>query len=78
MMPGANSRPRQPASQGSKLHASAPSWDFCPKPKRFRPISQIHGFFLHFKDALIGHDAPFWRTENLLYKSCSKLEQFPL
>ncbi|CDF97235.1 hypothetical protein BN844_4748 [Pseudomonas sp. SHC52] len=28
---GANTLPWQPASQGSKLHASAPAWVFCTK-----------------------------------------------
>ncbi|MNP32356.1 hypothetical protein D3C76_1255320 [compost metagenome] len=34
VMPGANMLPRQPASQESKLHASAPTWVFRPKLKR--------------------------------------------
>ncbi|KPY35400.1 hypothetical protein ALO52_100568 [Pseudomonas syringae pv. primulae] len=29
---GANTLPRQPASQGSNLHASAPCWVFCLNP----------------------------------------------
>jgi hypothetical protein len=53
VMPGANMLPRQPASQGSKLHASAPIWFFRPKLKRSEHQTAFLGNLSHRYEAKI-------------------------
>ncbi|OOV99584.1 hypothetical protein MF4836_04955 [Pseudomonas sp. MF4836] len=75
---GANTRPRQPASQGSKLHASAPTWVFCPKLTHIKVQSAVFGKIAHRNVALINQNDLFWCIENHLYINWLNLEQFPL
>ncbi|QHC99114.1 hypothetical protein PspS04_01535 [Pseudomonas sp. S04] len=75
---GANTLPRQPASQGSKLHASAPSWVFCPNITLIKVQSVENGKIAPPNVALKSINDPFWCTENLLHINWLNLEQFPL
>ncbi|QAY83026.1 hypothetical protein CUN61_03175 [Pseudomonas arsenicoxydans] len=75
---GANTLPRQPASQGSKLHASAPAWVFCPN---FTLIKVQSGAKLKIAPCNVAFKSandPFWCARNLLHINWLNLEQFPL
>ncbi|KAA0976805.1 hypothetical protein FQ185_06295 [Pseudomonas sp. ANT_H12B] len=75
---GADSPPWQPASQESKLHASAPPWVFCPN---FTLIEDQSGAKLKNAPrnvALYSTSDPFWCVQNLPYINWLNLEQFPL
>ncbi|MPR01571.1 hypothetical protein F0169_05465 [Pseudomonas sp. MAFF 212408] len=75
---GANSRPRQPASQESKLHASAPTWPFClklaPITVQFVKLQQM----AHCNAALMCASDPFWCAIGAMHINWSNLERFPL
>ncbi|PNA03290.1 hypothetical protein C1X30_17440 [Pseudomonas sp. FW305-BF6] len=75
---GANTLPRQPASQGSKLHASAPAWVFCPKFTLLKAESALKAKISPFNVALKSKNDPFWCAQNLLHINWLNLEQFPL
>ncbi|PVZ58759.1 hypothetical protein C9422_12065 [Pseudomonas sp. B1(2018)] len=75
---GANTLPRQPASQGSKLHASAPAWVFCPNFTPVRRKSTIKLKIPPYNVAFISINDPFWCVQNLLHINWLNLEQFPL
>ncbi|PAM83597.1 hypothetical protein CES87_11595 [Pseudomonas sp. ERMR1:02] len=75
---GANTLPRQPASQGSKLHASAPAWVFCPN---FTLIDVQRVFKRKISPLNVAsklESDPFWCARNLLHINWLNLEQFPL
>ncbi|POA20717.1 hypothetical protein C1886_08045 [Pseudomonas sp. FW300-N1A1] len=75
---GANTLPRQPASQGSKLHASAPTWVFCPNITLIKAqIAEIRKIAPSNVAPSAVND-PFWCIENLLHINWLNLEQFPL
>ncbi|KAB0511458.1 hypothetical protein F7R05_21725 [Pseudomonas koreensis] len=57
---GADTLPRQPASQGSKLHASAPPWVFCPKFTLAAVQSAIKGKISPLNVACKSESDPFW------------------
>jgi hypothetical protein len=75
---GANTLPRQPASQGSKLHASAPPWVFCPKFTLMELQSDLKQKNTLLNVALKSESDPFWCAQNLLHINWLNLEQFPL
>ncbi|NWL18412.1 hypothetical protein DM828_03595 [Pseudomonas umsongensis] len=75
---GANTLPRQPASQGSKLHASAPPWVFCPNFTLVRRLSTLMRKISPYNVALISINDLFWCAQNLLHINWLNLEQFPL
>ncbi|MVW90060.1 hypothetical protein EI969_29715 [Pseudomonas sp. PB101] len=75
---GANTLPRQPASQGSKLHASAPAWVFCPKNTLVRAFCALKEKISPCNVALNPISDLFWCTQNLLHINWLNLEQFPL
>ncbi|PMZ86125.1 hypothetical protein C1X61_24480 [Pseudomonas sp. FW215-T2] len=75
---GANTLPRQPASQGSKLHASAPAWVFCPKSTLVRTYCALKQKISPCNVALYPINDLFWCAQNLLYINWLNLEQFPL
>ncbi|AVX92221.1 hypothetical protein FCH79_18195 [Pseudomonas koreensis] len=57
---GADTLPRQPASQGSKLHASAPAWVFCPNFTLSKQESAIKAKLSPLNVALQIRNDPFW------------------
>ncbi|POA57021.1 hypothetical protein C1889_08520 [Pseudomonas sp. FW507-12TSA] len=75
---GANTLPWQPASQGSKLHASALGWVLCSKTTLCTTHGNERRLFAHCNVALIRTNDPFWCIENLLHINWLNLEQFPL
>ncbi|ASE20068.1 hypothetical protein D3X12_06600 [Pseudomonas protegens] len=75
---GANTLPWQPASQGSKLHASAPRWVFCPKITLSATYWVECRHSAHCNVASLPINDPFWCIENLLHINWLNLEQFPL
>ncbi|PYC15292.1 hypothetical protein DMX02_24130 [Pseudomonas jessenii] len=75
---GANTLPRQPASQGSKLHASAPAWVFCPKFTLIKVRSFLKQKISPFNVASQSANDLFWCMQNLLHINWLNLEQFPL
>ncbi|TPG94271.1 hypothetical protein EAH72_17835 [Pseudomonas caspiana] len=75
---GANTLPRQPASQGSKLHASAPPWVFCPNFTLIKVQSGAMREIAPRNVASISTNDLFWCAQNLLHINWLNLEQFPL
>ncbi|TBN44181.1 hypothetical protein EYC95_16145 [Pseudomonas sp. BGI-2] len=75
---GANTLPRQPASQGSKLHASAPPWVFCPNNTLIKVQSACKLKISPYNVASKSINDPFWCAQNLLHINWLNLEQFPL
>ncbi|ATE80147.1 hypothetical protein CNN82_28445 [Pseudomonas frederiksbergensis] len=75
---GANTLPWQPASQGSKLHASASSWVFCPNITLARGRRTIKRKISPCNVASNSINDPFWCMQNLLHINWLNLEQFPL
>ncbi|KAB0505251.1 hypothetical protein F7R14_12205 [Pseudomonas lini] len=75
---GANTLPRQPASQGSKLHASAPPWVFCPNITLIKVQSLEKRQTSPCNVALNSINDLFWCAQNLLHINWLNLEQFPL
>ncbi|MSU95491.1 hypothetical protein C1X35_13290 [Pseudomonas sp. FW306-1C-G01A] len=75
---GANTLPRQPASQGSKLHASAPAWVFCPNITLIKAQSVCRRKISPYNVALKSSNDLFWCAQNLLHINWLNLEQFPL
>ncbi|PMU26662.1 hypothetical protein C1X89_06095 [Pseudomonas sp. GP01-A8] len=75
---GANTRPRQPASQESKLHASAPTWVFCHKNAPIKVQSAETEEIAHRNVALILVYDPFWCAKGQLHINWLNLERFPL
>ncbi|POA47995.1 hypothetical protein C1893_12890 [Pseudomonas sp. MPR-ANC1] len=75
---GADSLPRQPASQGSKLHASAPAWVFCPKFTLIKVQTVLKRKFSPSNVASQSQNDLFWCVQNLLHINWLNLEQFPL
>ncbi|APC16442.1 hypothetical protein BLL42_12130 [Pseudomonas frederiksbergensis] len=75
---GANTLPWQPASQGSKLHASAPTWVFCPNITLTKVQSALKLKISPLNVALNFTIDLFWCIENLLHINWLNLEQFPL
>jgi hypothetical protein len=75
---GANTLPRQPASQGSKLHASAPPWVFCPKFTLIEVQKALKQKIAPLNVALKSKIDLFWCVQNLLHINWLNLEQFPL
>ncbi|TFB41578.1 hypothetical protein E3W21_10520 [Pseudomonas sp. F01002] len=75
---GANTLPRQPASQGSKLHASAPPWVFCPNFSLIKVQSAAKLEIAPRNVASNPTNDPFWCAQNLLHINWLNLEQFPL
>ncbi|ORM48276.1 hypothetical protein B6D51_10185 [Pseudomonas chlororaphis subsp. chlororaphis] len=75
---GADTLPWQPASQGSKLHASALSWVLCPKlTHSWRYLRQI-GKSTHRNVAFLSGCDLFWCAKNRVHINWLNLEQFPL
>ncbi|AXP06557.1 hypothetical protein DZG01_27770 [Pseudomonas fluorescens] len=75
---GANTLPRQPASQGSKLHASAPAWVFCTKSTLLRALIADCQTITHCNVASSIDNDLFWCVQNDLHINWLNLEQFPL
>ncbi|AVX26995.1 hypothetical protein DA456_21345 [Pseudomonas syringae pv. atrofaciens] len=75
---GADTLPRQPASQGSNLHASAPCWVFCLKRRFSGGENAPHGKNTHLYGAAIWCDDSFWCAVDCVYDNWLNLEQFPL
>ncbi|PKH83988.1 hypothetical protein CXF97_04870 [Pseudomonas sp. Choline-02u-1] len=75
---GANTLPRQPASQGSKLHASAPAWVFCPEFTLIKVREVLNRQISPRNVAFKLRNDPFWCAQNLLHINWLNLEQFPL
>ncbi|EJL03987.1 hypothetical protein PflQ2_5347 [Pseudomonas fluorescens Q2-87] len=75
---GANTLPRQPASQGSNLHASAPAWVFCTKSTLLKGENRDCRTITHCNVACFGISDLFWCVQNRLYRNWLNLEQFPL
>ncbi|POA26181.1 hypothetical protein C1884_18340 [Pseudomonas sp. GW460-R15] len=75
---GANTLPWQPASQGSKLHASAPTWANCPNITLIKVQGALKQKISPFNVALNFINDLFWCIENLLHINWLNLEQFPL
>ncbi|KAA0973685.1 hypothetical protein FQ187_29245 [Pseudomonas sp. ANT_J28] len=75
---GANTLPRQPASQGSKLHASAPPWVFCPNFTLIKVQSVVKPEIAPRNVASNPTNDLFWCAQNLLHINWLNLEQFPL
>ncbi|KAB0493908.1 hypothetical protein EIY72_02565 [Pseudomonas vancouverensis] len=75
---GANTLPRQPASQGSKLHASAPAWVFCPNFTLVRQKGTLKWKNPPYNVAPVSRNDLFWCAQNLLHINWLNLEQFPL
>ncbi|PYY89742.1 hypothetical protein DNK59_06525 [Pseudomonas sp. TKO26] len=75
---GANTLPWQPASQGSKLHASALRWVFCPKIRLCAAYLAKSRRVAHCNVAPRLINDLFWCAENLLHINWLNLEQFPL
>ncbi|OLF56618.1 hypothetical protein BTN82_01570 [Pseudomonas chlororaphis] len=75
---GADTLPWQPASQGSKLHASALSWVLCPKLTHFRGCFGQIGKMAHRNVAFLSGNDLFWCTKNQMQINWLNLEQFPL
>ncbi|TVT83326.1 hypothetical protein FPT12_13340 [Pseudomonas sp. H3(2019)] len=75
---GANTLPWQPASQGSKLHASAPTWVYCPNITLLKVQGALKWKIPPFNVALNFTNDPFWCIKNLLHINWLNLEQFPL
>ncbi|MVV48635.1 hypothetical protein EJA72_10340 [Pseudomonas sp. PB120] len=57
---GANTLPRQPASQGSKLHASAPPWVLCPNFTLIKAQSAFMKEIPPYNVAYKSINDPFW------------------
>ncbi|PWB37707.1 hypothetical protein DCO47_03085 [Pseudomonas sp. NDM] len=75
---GANTLPRQPASQGSKLHASAPAWVFCAKFTLIKVRKLLNRQISPRNVAFEFRNDLFWCVQNLLHINWLNLEQFPL
>ncbi|OPE57252.1 hypothetical protein BTW15_25710 [Pseudomonas syringae pv. tomato] len=75
---GASILPRQPASQGSNLHASAPSWVFCFKSRLSGDENASSGKIAHRYGAVICCDDSFWCVDDCVYDNWLNVEQFPL
>jgi hypothetical protein len=75
---GADTLPRQPASQGSKLHASAPAWVFCPKFTLLMEQIARKAKISPLNVALDSENDLFWCAQNLMHINWLNLEQFPL
>ncbi|AVE06662.1 hypothetical protein CYL20_19600 [Pseudomonas palleroniana] len=56
---GADSPPRQPASQESKLHASAPTWVFCSKNAPIKVHCDKSPEIAHLNVAQRSENAPY-------------------
>ncbi|AYG05836.1 hypothetical protein D7M10_01515 [Pseudomonas fluorescens] len=75
---GADSPPWQPASQESKLHASAPTWVFCLKIAPIKVQIEKTAKIAHCNVAQLPVNAPVWCMVCRLYINWSNLERFPL
>ncbi|NAO34950.1 hypothetical protein EIG75_19760 [Pseudomonas syringae] len=75
---GANTLPRQPASQGSNLHASAPCWVFCLKRWFSGGENAPRRKNTHLYGAAIWCVDSFWCISDCVYDNWLNLEQFPL
>ncbi|HCT08252.1 MAG TPA: hypothetical protein DIW86_23075 [Pseudomonas sp.] len=75
---GADTPPRQPASQGSKLHASAPTWPFCLKMAPITVQSAETEKITHCNVALIRENDLFWCAQPVVHINWLNLERFPL
>ncbi|PBP39122.1 hypothetical protein CCL11_21315 [Pseudomonas syringae] len=75
---GADTLPRQPASQGSNLHASAPCWVFCLKRRFSGGENAPRVKNTHLYGAAIWCADSFWCVADCVYDNWLNLEQFPL
>ncbi|AVB16967.1 hypothetical protein B7R56_18665 [Pseudomonas savastanoi pv. retacarpa] len=75
---GANILPRQPASQGSNLHASAPCWVFCFKSRLSGDLNASAEKSTHRYGAAVWCVDSFWCADDRVYDNWLNVEQFPL
>ncbi|OUM06786.1 hypothetical protein BW686_14910 [Pseudomonas syringae] len=75
---GANTLPRQPASQGSNLHASAPCWVFCLKGGFSGGENASDRKIAHRNGASKWCVDSFWCVRDRVYDNWLNTEQFPL